>query len=162
MTHDNDDPSAHCGGGPRVTKSPPELRAERFICPKCGSLSFGSSNCLKPGKMVRHCAECDFSFPQQEDHKYFHPLEVPKITLDALHHQLAEALNDIANEPSFHSDDLSNDHDCAPGCVGCAIKRMAAPALAAIALANRQNARTDQKELPQTLPTPSTREISNG
>jgi len=49
-----------------------------FVCPKCGSREFGSSNCTGPGPMVRHChgyipapdggmTSCRYSFPESED-----------------------------------------------------------------------------------------------
>ncbi len=55
-----------------------------FICPNCGDTKFGSSE-QPDGSLVRHChgvldgdeaAPCSFTWPESDDHKYFHlPLE---------------------------------------------------------------------------------------
>ena len=44
---------------------------------------FGSSNCLQLGEMIRHCHgneqwNCDFSFPEKDDDKYFYETDKEK------------------------------------------------------------------------------------
>jgi hypothetical protein len=57
-----------------------------FTCPKCGSDRFGSSNCLGPGPMVRHChgRGCDFTWPQGDDDRYIDGVRELPITVRLL------------------------------------------------------------------------------
>jgi hypothetical protein len=62
-------------GAVEALADPPKLtkRKSEFICPRCGSHYFGSSNCTGPGPMVRHChgphgnGGCGFTWPEADD-----------------------------------------------------------------------------------------------
>lgn len=52
-----------------------ESEDEEFVCPKCGSTHFGSSEIDNPKGMTRHCNDqygvaCSYTWHESDDYKY--------------------------------------------------------------------------------------------